>query len=196
MIVGGLIILYSVLSIGLPSDIAFLKNKLTGSSEQSSDPLSANTSLPDTTITTRYLAEASISGISSGPSKATRTEQVKSTNKRQIKRVLNPTGFKTPGKKSVYRSQEELSRVINKHNNAIEYCYKKELRTNPTLKGDLDVEFTIDYSGKVKAVRIVRSSIYSKNIEKCIANRIRAWRFKAISQSDGDVKVRQKYIFG
>lgn len=197
MVIGGLIVLYSILSIGVPSDIAFLKNKLTAGSEQSANPLSADAGLSDTTITTHFLAEASISGISSRPSPAERTDPVKPTSKRQIKRSINPAGlYKTPGKKSIYRSQDELSKVINKHNSAIEYCYKKELRSNPTLKGDLDVEFTIDYSGKVKAVRIVRSSIYSRNIEKCISNRILAWRFKAISEADGDVKVRQKYIFG
>ena len=196
MVIGGLVVLYSILSIGIPSDIAFLKNKLTASFGQS-NPLSADANLPDTTITTHFLAEASISGISSRTSAVKRTDPVKPASKRQIKRSINPAGLnKTPGKKSIYRSQDELSKVINKHNSAIEYCYKKELRTNPKLKGDLDVEFTIDYSGKVKAVRIVRSSIYSKNIEKCISNRIRGWRFKAISQSDGDVKVRQKYIFG
>jgi TonB family protein len=66
---------------------------------------------------------------------------------------------------------------------------------NPTLKCDVVVEFIIDYKGQVKTAHIIRSSMYSKKIENCITSRIRGWRFKPIDQKEGDVKVRQKYLF-
>ena len=100
------------------------------------------------------------------------------------------------GSKAANRGSEELSRVINSHNDAIEYCYKRESKLNPNLKGDVQVEFVIAYNGRVKSVRIINSSMRNKNIENCIAGRIRGWRFKPISQNEGDVSVRQKYIFG
>ncbi len=116
--------------------------------------------------------------------------------KGSIKMALDAARVSGKGSKAANRGSDELSRVINSHNDAIEYCYKKESKLNPNLKGDIQVEFTIGYNGRVKAVRIVRSSMRSKNVESCISGRIRGWRFKPIDKSEGDVKVRQKYIFG
>jgi hypothetical protein len=196
MVLGGLTVLFSVYSMGIALETGNLKNDLSGNPEPLSNPLSANVEQSDTTRIPETLSEASFVGISSQPSSSSRPDKVKPKEKRRIKSTLNAAGFKMQGSKSIYRSEDELSRVINKHNKAIEYCYKKETRNNPNLKGDLEVEFTIEYNGRVKAVRIVRSSVYNKNIEKCISDRIRGWRFKEIDQQDGDVKVRQKYLFG
>jgi len=116
--------------------------------------------------------------------------------KGSIKMAMDAASVSGKGSKAAHRSGEELSRVINSHNDAIEYCYKKESKLNPNLKGDVQVEFTIGFNGRVKAVRIVRSSMRSKNVENCITVRVRGWRFKPIDKTEGDVKVRQKYIFG
>jgi TonB family protein len=116
--------------------------------------------------------------------------------KGSIKMALEDASVSGKGSKAANRGSEELSRVINSHNDAIEYCYKKESKLNPNLKGDVQVEFTIGFNGRVKAVRIVRSSMRNKNVESCISSRIRGWRFKPIDKREGDVKVRQKYIFG
>jgi TonB family protein len=113
-----------------------------------------------------------------------------------INMALDAASVSGKGSKSANRSSEELSRVINSHNDAIEFCYKKEAKLNPNLKGDIQVEFTVGFNGRVKAVRIVRSSLRNKNVENCISSRTRGWRFKPIDQKEGDVKVRQKYIFG
>jgi len=196
MVIGVLIVIFSLYSVSLSSEIMNLKTELSAISEKLSKSLAVDINLPDTTRTTEVIAEASFVPIPTKPSPTLRTARVKPAIKRQINRTLNAANFAIKDSKSIYRSQAELSRVINKHNKAIEYCYKKETRNNPNLKGDLDVEFTIDYNGRVTAVRIVRSSMYSKNIEKCISGRIRGWRFKAIGFQKDDVKVRQKYIFG
>lgn len=116
--------------------------------------------------------------------------------KGSIKMALDDASVSGTGSKAANRGSEELSRVINSHNDAIEYCYKKESKLNPNLKGDVQIEFTIGFNGRVKAVRIVRSSMRNKNVESCISSRIRGWRFKPIDKKEGDVKVRQKYIFG
>jgi TonB family protein len=79
---------------------------------------------------------------------------------------------------------------------AARYCYKREAKLNPNLKGDLTIEFTIAYNGRVKDVRVVSSSLRNKKVESCISSRVRGWRFKPIDRAEGDVKVRQKYIFG
>jgi TonB family protein len=85
--------------------------------------------------------------------------------------------------------------VINSHNDAVEYCFKRESKLNPNLKGDILVEFTISYNGRVVGAKILNSSLRNKSVESCITSRIRGWRFKPIDKKEGDVRVRQKYIF-
>ena len=116
--------------------------------------------------------------------------------KGSIQMALDAARVSGTGTKSANRSGDELSRIINSHNDAIEYCYKRESKLDPNLKGDVMVEFVIAYNGRVTNVRVTDSSLRNKNVENCIIGRIRGWRFKPISQAEGDVTVRQKYIFG
>lgn len=113
-----------------------------------------------------------------------------------IKMALESARVSGKGSKSANRSSEEISRVINSHNDAVEFCYKRESRLNPNLKGDLIIEFVIGWNGRIESSRIVSSSIKNKNVENCVKGRIRSWRFKPIDKSEGNVTVRQKYIFG
>ena len=55
--------------------------------------------------------------------------------KGSIKMALDDASVSGKGSKAANRGSEELSRVINSHNDAIEYCYKKESKLNPNLKG-------------------------------------------------------------
>lgn len=179
---------------------------LYGISVQSTDPSVTEINVPDTTNyvmdprlsgddkIVNVVSEASFIGIQT-TSSASRSAHLKLLDANQIKRTPITSKNGLIGSKSIFRSQEALSWVINKHNKAIEYCYKKEVKTNPKLRGDLEVEFIIESSGRVIEVSIVKSSLYSKKIEKCISSRIRGWRFRAIDPKDGDFKVRQKYIF-
>jgi TonB family protein len=193
---GGVVILYSVYTLGLPSEISNLQNELSSFLDKPSTQLYVDIEQPDTTEVKELLSEAAFPVLSNKPPSTAYKNSKKSKPDRTIKRSLNLASLEGKTTKSQYRSEKELSRVINKHNSAIEYCYKKEAKKNPSLKGDLEVEFTIDYNGRVTSVNIVKSSMFSRAIEKCISNRIKGWRFKPIAKDDGDVKVRQKYIFG
>jgi TonB family protein len=113
-----------------------------------------------------------------------------------IQMTLDAARVTGTGTKAANRSGEEISRNINSHNDAIEYCYKREAKLNPNLKGDVSVEFVIGYDGRVNAARVTQSTLQNKAVESCIISRVRGWRFKPISQAEGDVTVRQKYIFG
>jgi TonB family protein len=113
-----------------------------------------------------------------------------------IQMTLDAARVTGTGTKAANRSGEEISRTINTHNDAVEYCYKREAKLNPNLKGDILVEFVISYDGRVGAARVTQSSLQNKTVESCIISRVRGWRFKPIGQAEGDVTVRQKYIFG
>jgi TonB family protein len=113
-----------------------------------------------------------------------------------IQMTLDAARVTGTGTKASNRSGEEISRNINTHNDAIEYCYKREAKLNPNLKGDVLVEFIIGFDGRVSSARVTQSTLQNKTVESCIISRVRGWRFKPISQAEGDVTVKQKYIFG
>jgi len=196
MIFGGFVIFFSIISGGALRDARNLKGELSNTSEQLVPTLYLGTDRVDNAATNKILPEGGLPNIPDQPALLSGTSAGKSGTKRRIKGTLGTANVIGKGSKAVNRGQEELSRVINNHNAAIEYCYKKEAKANPTLKGNIEVEFTISYKGRVIAVRIIRSSMQNKSIENCISSRIKGWQFKPIDQKDGDVKVRQKYIFG
>ena len=90
---------------------------------------------------------------------------------------------------------EEIALVITSHNDAIEHCYRLESIINPNLKGEILVAFTISHSGRVKELRIVKSSLRNKKVENCIFRRIKGWRFQPLDIKEGDITVTQKYLF-
>ncbi|MBD3288448.1 TonB family protein [candidate division KSB1 bacterium] len=101
------------------------------------------------------------------------------------------------GIKSESRNADDVSAVVNKHNSAIQYCYQRELKRNPNLKGKVVVRFTISPSGRVKAVSIVSSTLNNARVERCIISRIRRWDdFGSVDPSKGDAVFRQVYTFG
>jgi len=116
---------------------------------------------------------------------------------RQGKFSIKREGGGVTGKaaKASGRSADEIGRVVDKHADAIENCYKKEVALNPNLQGSISLQFTIDPDGKVSNVRILDSTLKNKNVESCITRRIQSWRFQAIDAKEGSVTVRQKFIF-
>lgn len=95
------------------------------------------------------------------------------------------------------RDPSEVQSVILGHNKTIQYCYERELKRNPTLRGKLTVRFTITPSGRVKNVEIVASTLNNRSVERSIVNRIRRWNdFGSIAASFGNTTVRQTYAFG
>ncbi|MDZ7331867.1 MAG: AgmX/PglI C-terminal domain-containing protein [candidate division KSB1 bacterium] len=101
------------------------------------------------------------------------------------------------GVKSQSRDPDQVSEVVNRHNASIQYCYQRELKVNPDLKGKLVVRFTIDPSGRVKDVNVLSSTLNSPSIERCVISRIKRWDdFGAIDPARGDAIFRQVYTFG
>ena len=97
--------------------------------------------------------------------------------------------------KSTARSADAIGRVVNKHKDAIENCYRKEARINPNLQGSVAVQFTIAPDGRVRQVRIVKSTLRNKKVESCITRIIRRWRFQKIDKKEGSASFLQKFVF-
>jgi outer membrane biosynthesis protein TonB len=95
------------------------------------------------------------------------------------------------------RNVNQVKAVVQAHTQAIEYCYQRERKRQPDLKGKISVRFTILPSGKVKDPKILSSTIKNSNIERCILSRISRWDdFGDIAPSEGNASFRQIYSFG
>ena len=116
--------------------------------------------------------------------------------KGSIKLAIGDASVSGKGSKSANRASDEILRVINGHTEAINYCYKREAKLNPNLKGTVTVQFVIAFDGRVRDVRIVSNSTNNKKLEACIKNKMRLWRFKPIDRREGNVTTKTKFIFG
>jgi TonB family protein len=88
---------------------------------------------------------------------------------------------------------DAIARVVDQYKNGLVYLYNKELRTNPTLKGTISVEFSIDSSGKVIDTRIVSTTMNHTPLEQALASRIKMWRFPHLY--DGIIIVTYPFVF-
>ena len=111
--------------------------------------------------------------------------------------VEAPTGVEGRGQRSTNRSPQEIQRVILGHIKAIQYCYERELKRNPELKGKVTVRITVHPDGHVSEVTILNSTLNNERVERCIRSRIANWKdFKPIEPSEGTVTFRQSFTFG
>ena len=95
------------------------------------------------------------------------------------------------------RDMSKVSSIVNAHSAAIQYCYERELKRKPDLKGKIAVRFTITPEGKVVKPTIISSTIKSESVERCVLSRISRWDdFGAIDPSLGNATFRQVYTFG
>ena len=95
------------------------------------------------------------------------------------------------------REPDEVAAVVHSHNSAIQYCYQRELKRDPDLRGKLVVRFKITPQGTVNSTTILSSTLNNTSVEKCIVSRINRWNdFGAIDPLKGDTTIRQVYTFG
>jgi len=92
------------------------------------------------------------------------------------------------------RDPDAVSAVVNSHNDAIEYCYQRELKRTPDLRGEISVRFTIDTEGKVISAQIVSSSLNNPEVERCVLSRVRRW--DDFGPAKVEATFRQVYTFG
>ena len=70
-----------------------------------------------------------------------------------------------------------IQKVVHQHMRELHACYEKELLKNRSLAGRIIVMWIIARQGDVSKAFIKESDIKNKNMEKCITNSIKYWRF-------------------
>ena len=112
-------------------------------------------------------------------------------------KISGPAAVSGRGSKAANRKGSVITKVLNSHLPAIEYCYQKVAKLNPNLKGEVTVRFTITPNGRTKGVKVTRNTMRNRDVERCIVKRVRGWAdFPKIDKNEGDVTVQQKYVFG
>jgi TonB family protein len=103
----------------------------------------------------------------------------------------SPTGFGlNPGKKQTFfpgdgpkqilgegLPRDVIMAVIRRHQSEIKFCYERELQQNAKLAGKIAVSFTIDGSGSISEAQVAESGVDNANVESCMLERIRRWKF-------------------
>ncbi len=101
------------------------------------------------------------------------------------------------GRATGSRDRDAVAAVVAKHISAIQFCYQRELKRSPNLKGKVVVRFVITPQGTIETVTILASTLGNPAVENCIAERIKRWDdFGAIDPAKGNTTFRQVYTFG
>jgi len=89
--------------------------------------------------------------------------------------------------------REALARFVRLRKGAIQNCYEKELKRNPSLKGKVVVRFTITSSGGTREIEIEENTLGNEAVASCIRTVVRGWRFPF--KPDDDVPVAYPFVF-
>jgi hypothetical protein len=77
------------------------------------------------------------------------------------------------------RTDEEIQIVFDRYKSALYRLYNRELRNDPTLRGQVVLQLTIEPNGSVSFLEIRSSDLGSPVLEQQIAERVRSFDFGA-----------------
>ena len=86
-----------------------------------------------------------------------------------------------------------IAKVVKKRQRMIQDCYNKELKRDPSLKGKVEIEFTIGENGRIEEALVVGNTMGNKKVGNCIVGRLKRWKFP--KPDGGSVTVVFPFIF-
>ncbi len=90
--------------------------------------------------------------------------------------------------------KEAVVKTISQNYPQLKQCYEQGLKKNSGLQGKVVFSWGIEDDGKVSAVEIQSSEINTKDVEKCMSERLAAWRFPQDARLKSN-KDRMTYTF-
>ncbi len=90
-------------------------------------------------------------------------------------------------------SRADIEKTVTRRAGALKSCYESELKKDNTLKGKIEVQFTIQPSGRVSTARVTANTMNSTAVGSCIVAQIQRWRFP--QPSGGDVTIKYPFVF-
>jgi hypothetical protein len=83
------------------------------------------------------------------------------------------------GGPSAGRTDEEIQIVFDRHKSALYRLYNRELRNNPTLRGQMILKMTIEPDGSVSICTLQSSDLKSKTLSAQVVARVKTFDFGA-----------------
>jgi TonB family protein len=74
-------------------------------------------------------------------------------------------------------SERSIAKVFNRNQRQVQACFTKWLETEPGASGTVVVRFAVSGEGRVTGLGVVSSTVNSPVLERCVADRVRAWVF-------------------
>ena len=86
------------------------------------------------------------------------------------------------------RGSAKFGRFVREREPQLQFCYREARATSPGLIGSATVAVTLANDGRVLAADVVRRSWSggdgSADVERCVHERVRGWRFPALYSKD------------
>jgi hypothetical protein len=89
--------------------------------------------------------------------------------------------------------EESVRKTISPRKSQLIYCYEKEQRQQPELKGELDIKITLDGNGIVANTQLSDSTLPSPEALKCMDKLVRMWRFERSGGASTTVHYRARF---
>ncbi|MBO4350097.1 MAG: von Willebrand factor type A domain-containing protein [Proteobacteria bacterium] len=70
-----------------------------------------------------------------------------------------------------------IQKVVRQHTGELRACYERELNKIKGLNGRVVLDWIISPQGAVKTAIVKESTIKNKNVENCVVNSVKYWRF-------------------
>ncbi len=89
---------------------------------------------------------------------------------------------------------QTVVRAINTRRSAIQACYERELRSQPTLAGRVTIQMTIQEAGNVTGVHATANTTGNDDVASCVSRVVGGLRFSP-GPSDGSVTYTFPFVF-
>ena len=87
-------------------------------------------------------------------------------------------------------TKKEVSNVVIEKRYSLKKCYDTALQKNPTLTGEMFIQFRVGKSsGQALATLIRQSTIDDDSLKSCVIEKINTWKFPGKKERDSSVKV-------
>ena len=90
--------------------------------------------------------------------------------------------------------QGQVTRRIRARRRAFQACYERSLRNNPTLRGKVTVQFSIQPTGTVSGARATENTTGDAGMASCVVGVVRRLRWNP-GPEGGSVSYRYPFVF-
>jgi hypothetical protein len=91
--------------------------------------------------------------------------------------------------------KSDINRVIINDMNRFRACYQREFQKDPTLEGEIVIQFSIDKDGSIKGAKVKDSSLSNIIVEQCILRNFMSLRFTPPSGGMATPIINYPFIF-